>query len=111
MRPVADRFPRDSWAARTRRTRVVDPLLASVVQPMTADRALATYAAMQQHLYVSRQIALYRETAPAAGGNPFAYVWPHSRALLGTLALAGVPRDLPGGLDVRAAVKDRVDAL
>jgi hypothetical protein len=78
---------------------------------MTADRALATYAAMQQHLYVSRQMALYRETVPAAGGNPFAFVWPHSRALLGTLALAGMPANLLGGLDVNSAVKDRVDAL
>jgi hypothetical protein len=66
---------------------------------------------MQQHLYVSRQMSLYRETAPAAGGNPFAFVWPHSRALLGTLALAGMPAELLGGLDVRAAVKDRVEAL
>jgi hypothetical protein len=66
---------------------------------------------MQEHLYVSRQMSLYRETAPAVGGNPFAFVWPHSRALLGTLALAGMPAEQLGGLDVRAAVKDRVEAL
>jgi len=36
-------------------------------------------------------------------------VWPHSRALVGTLALAGVPGLV--GLDLRAAVKDRLDAL
>jgi hypothetical protein len=66
---------------------------------------------MQEHLYVSRQMSLYRESAPVGGGNPFAFVWPHSRALLGTLALAGMPAELLGGLDVRAAVKDRVEAL
>jgi hypothetical protein len=73
---------------------------------MSAERAAAAYAAMQQALYVSRQISLYRETAPASGANAFAYVWPHSRALLGTLALAGIP-----GADRRADVKDRLDAL
>jgi hypothetical protein len=78
---------------------------------LNADRALATYAAMQQALYVSGQISLYRETAPATGDNPFAYVWPHSRALVGSLALAGMPADLRQGLDVRAAVKDPVDGL
>jgi Glycosyl hydrolase family 76 len=73
---------------------------------IAADRALATYAAMQAAFYVSRQTGLYRETAPHESGNAFAYVWPHSRAVLGTLALAGIP-----GLDERAAVKDRIDAL
>jgi glycosyl hydrolase family 76 len=71
-----------------------------------AERAAATYAAMQQALYVSRQTSLYRETTPAGGGNPFAYVWPQSRALVGTLALAGMP-----GAEFRSDVKDRVDAL
>jgi glycosyl hydrolase family 76 len=69
-------------------------------------RALATYAAMQQALYASRQTGLYRETAPVSGGNAFAYVWPHSRAVVGTLALAGT-----GGSDLRPDVKDRLDAL
>jgi glycosyl hydrolase family 76 len=71
-----------------------------------ADRAQATYAAMQQAFYVSRQTGLYRETAPAEGTNRFAYVWPHSRALVGTLAFAGIP-----GVEERASVKDRIDAL
>lgn len=71
-----------------------------------ADRAQATYAAMQEAFYVSPHTGLYRETAPAEGTNRFAYVWPHSRALVGTLALAGIP-----GVDERAAVKDRIDAL
>jgi hypothetical protein len=82
----------------------------SLVQQTNADRALATYTAMQQALYASRETGLYRETTPSTG-NPFAYVWPHSRALVGTLALAGMPDQLVQGLDVRAAVKDRLDAL
>lgn len=82
----------------------------SQLQRTNANRAVATYIAMQQAFYTSSETGLYRETAPATG-NPFAYVWPHSRALVGTLALEGMPEALLQGLDVRAAVKDRLDAL
>jgi hypothetical protein len=61
---------------------------------------------MQKSFYASSQTGLYRETSPNSGANPFAYVWPHSRALVGTLALAGI-----AGLDMRRDVKDRLAAL
>ena len=78
----------------------------AILKGVTKSRAIATYEAMQREFYVSNQTGLYRETAPVSGGNPFAYVWPHSRALVGTLALAGID-----GVDMRRDVKDRLDAL
>jgi hypothetical protein len=76
--------------------------------PSVEHRATATYTALQRAFYTSSQTGLYRETAPAeAAGNAFAYVWPHSRALLGTLTLAGTA----AGNALRAAVQDRIDAL
>jgi hypothetical protein len=53
------------------------------------DRAQAAYTAMQTSMYVSDGTSLYRETAPPSG-PVYAYLWPFTRALLGTLALAGV---------------------
>ncbi|MBV9170082.1 MAG: hypothetical protein JOZ81_08370 [Chloroflexi bacterium] len=47
-------------------------------------RASAAYDAMQRSMSAGR--GLYRETA--AADSPLAYVWPFSRALLGTLCLA-----------------------
>src|SRR5450432_3823851 len=62
---------------------------------------------MQQYLYVSDGTSLYREAYPPQGGNPYAYLWPFSRALLGTLSLAGISRGvLPAG-----AVEDRLSGL
>jgi hypothetical protein len=70
------------------------------------DRATAAYAAMQQAMYVSDGKSLYRETAPPTG-PAFAYLWPFSRALVGTLALAGTP----GGDRYAADVRDRMVGL
>ncbi len=77
---------------------------------VSAERAVAVYAAMQAAFYVDDGSSLYRETAPA-GGNRYAYLWPFSRALIGTLALAGIDSDLCTGLDCLSAVKDRVIGL
>jgi hypothetical protein len=71
------------------------------------DRATAAYAAMQTTLYVHDGTSLYRETAAAPGGPAYAYLWPFTRALLGTLALAGAP----GGHAYRPDVQDRLAGL
>jgi hypothetical protein len=65
------------------------------------DRAVAAYTAMQETMYVADGSSLYRETAPPSG-PVFAYLWPFSRAVVGTLALAGAP----GGAAYAAAVHD-----
>jgi hypothetical protein len=76
------------------------------VENANVQRALATYAAMQHRLYLADRGSLYSETAPATG-NPYAYVWPFSRALIGTLALAG----MSDGASYRAGVQDRLKGL
>ena len=81
------------------------------MQESYAYRAVATYNAMQHWMYVSDRSSLYRETSPASG-NQYAYLWPFSRALVGTLALAGVPEhQLPDHADYRSAVADRLNGL
>ncbi len=63
---------------------------ASTTQQTNADRAVAAYNAMQKYFYVNDGTSLYRETYPWTGGNKYSFLWPFSRALVGTLALAGV---------------------
>ena len=75
-----------------------------------ADHAVAAYTAMQQSMYAPDGTSLYTETAPATG-NPYSYLWPLSRALIGTLALAGVPAALVSGANYRSAVQDRLAGL
>jgi hypothetical protein len=70
------------------------------------DRASAAYAAMQHTLYLSDGTSLYRETAPPSS-PAIAYLWPFTRALVGTLALAGTP----GGRTYAADVRDRMVGL
>src|SRR5437879_4504815 len=91
----------------SRRVSVVE---AATVQQTNADRAVPTYNAMQQWMYAGDGSSLYRETSPATG-NPYSYLWPFSRALLGTLALAGVPASLVAGASFRSAAQDRLAAL
>lgn len=76
-----------------------------------AQRAVAAYDAMQRYLYLGDRRSLYRETYPSPGGNPYSYVWPFSRALIGTLSLAGVPSSLGGGHGYHGAVADRLRGL
>ena len=80
-------------------------------QQTNANRALASYNAMQRYFYVQGGTSLYRETYPWSGGNKYAYLWPFSRALLGTLALAGVPTSLTGGTSYASAVQDRLTGV
>jgi hypothetical protein len=54
-----------------------------------AERALATYAAMQQQYYMPWH-QLYRGEE-AEGEQEFAHLWPYTQALAATTALAGIP--------------------
>ena len=59
-------------------------------QQTYASRAVTCYNAMQQYFFVTDGTSLYRETYPwSAGSNTYCYLWPFTRALVGTLALAG----------------------
>ena len=80
-------------------------------QQTNANRAVAAYNALQKYFYVPDGTPLYRETYPWSGGNKYAFVWPFSRALVGTLALAGVPTNLTGGTSYVSAVQDRFTGL
>jgi hypothetical protein len=72
-----------------------------------ARRAQESYAALQRYFY-DPEHSLYLGTYPRVGGNPWAYVWPFSQAMIGTQAMAG----LPGvGKNYVDDVEDRYDAL
>lgn len=76
-----------------------------------ANRAVQAYNAMQKY-FLAPGGSLYRETYPwAAGSNAYSYLWEFSRALVGTLALAGVPSNLVGGTSYTSAVQSRFSAL
>jgi hypothetical protein len=103
---------------------VATPLLGAIGQPArvaeaavttnqqtNANRAVAAYNAMQQYFSVPDGSSLYRETYPWTGGKKYSFLWPFSRAMLGTLALAGVPASLVGGTSYSAAVQDRLTGL
>ena len=84
----------------------------STSQQTYASRAVTCYNAMQQYFFVTDGTSLYRETYPwSAGSNTYSYLWPFTRALVGTLALAGVPRAMLPGTDYAAAAQNRVAAL
>lgn len=83
----------------------------STTQQTYATRAVACYNAMQKYFYVTDGTSLYRETYAWSGGNNYSYLWPFTRALVGTLALAGVPSSLVGGTSYASAVQNRVAAL
>ena len=76
-----------------------------------ANRAVSTYNAMQKNFLVQDGTSLYREASPWNGGNKYSYLWEFSRALVATLALAGVPSNLVGGANYGAAVQNRIAAL
>src|SRR5438046_10757891 len=66
-------------------------------QQTNANRAVAAYNALQKYFYVQDGTSLFRETYPWSGGNKYSFLWPFSRALVGTLSLAGVPTNLTAG--------------
>ena len=72
-----------------------------------AARAAAAYGAMQQHFYVPAQ-RLYREhVPPAAGDQPYSYVWAFEEAAKATLAMYGLPNGAGYGADVQARLDGR----
>ncbi len=70
------------------------------------DRALAAYTAMRESMAIADGRGLYHLTADAT--SPVAYLWEFSRALLGTLCLAGIRGDLSS---YTAAARERLRAL
>jgi Glycosyl hydrolase family 76 len=80
-------------------------------QQTNATRAVSAYNAMQKYFYVQDGTSLYREMYPWNGGTRYSYLWEFSRALIGTLCLAGVPSSLLGRTNYRSAVQDRFKAL
>ena len=79
-------------------------------QQIDADRAVSAYNAMQASFYAADGSSLYAENSPSSG-NPYSYLWPFSRALVGTATLAGVPPNLLGGASYQAAAQDRLTGL
>ena len=70
---------------------------------------------MQQYFYAPNVYpgdtsSLYVEDYPQSG-NRYSYLWPFSRALVGTITLAGIPSSLDGGLEYQADVNDRLTGL
>jgi hypothetical protein len=77
-----------------------------------ANRAVAVYNAMQKNFLVPGGTSLYRETYPwLVGSRPYSYLWEFSRAMVGTMALAGVPASLVGRTNYASAVQNRFTAL
>ncbi|MEN0128624.1 MAG: glycoside hydrolase family 76 protein [Brevundimonas sp.] len=57
-----------------------------------ADRAIAAYEAMQEHLYTSDGSHLYLErTVPTADDRTYSFEWPFSQAHIATLDLTALP--------------------
>ncbi len=84
-------------------------------QQEDGDHAIAAYAAMQQYFYAPNvdpgdTSSLYVEDSPQSG-NRYSYLWPFSRALVGTITLAGIPPSIDAGLEFQSDVNDRLTGL
>ena len=81
---------------------------------LNANRAIDTYEAMQAHFYAAYVYpgdvtSLYTQNYPQSGRR-YAFLWPFSRALAGTITLAGIPSTLLGG-SYQADANDRLTGL
>ena len=88
---------------------------ASTPQAQAALRAVATYEAMQQSFYAANvypgdTTRLYAGTYPH-GDQKYSFLWPFTRALVGTLTLAGIPSRLVGGASYAGDAADRIAAV
>jgi hypothetical protein len=81
----------------------------SETREVYGERAARAYAAMQSRFH--RRDGLYRRDGRLHAPGTAAHLWPFSRALAGTLDLAGVEPDLAANFDADAAIADRLQAL
>ncbi len=84
-------------------------------QQLYADRAVATYNTMQRYFYAASAYpgdasSLYVESIPQSGKR-YSFLWPFSRALVGTITLSGIPPALLSGASYQADVNDRLAGL
>jgi hypothetical protein len=91
------------------------PTVATTTQQLDAERAVETYEAMQTYFYAANVYpgdtsSLYVTSDPPSG-NRYSFLWPFSRALVGTITLAGIPPNLVGGASYGADVADRLNGL
>jgi Glycosyl hydrolase family 76 len=93
------------------------PTIPRTTQELDAERAVLSYNAMQNYFYASNVYpgdtsSLYTESYPAsASANRYSFLWAFSRAMAGTVALAGVPSSLLGGTNYFADAADRLVGL
>lgn len=75
-------------------------------RPVKVERAVASYEAMQEHLYVGDGSSLYLERFPFGDGDrPYSFEWPFSQAHVATLDLAAISSKT--GRQFEADVDDR----
>jgi hypothetical protein len=65
------------------------PVSGASKRDRNVDRAVASYEAMQEYLYIADR-SLYTEEYPNGDNNPYSYVWPFSQAMAATIDLAGI---------------------
>jgi hypothetical protein len=87
-------------------------------QQLDAERAVATYDAMQRYFYAASvrpgdtsSLYLASFPDPPSKNTRYAPLWPFTRALVGTITLAGIPAPLLGTADYQGAVADRLAGL
>ncbi len=86
----------------------------STAQQTWADRAGAAYGALQKHFYFDDGSGLYGMRGALGRRGRSATAWEFGRALIGTLALAGIPPQVIGPelhSAYLSAVEDRLRAL
>lgn len=85
-----------------------------MTQQTWADRAVAGYGALQRYFHLDDGTGLYRERYSFGSRAHYASAWGFGRALIGTLAMAGIPSDLVGErrhLEYESDVQERLAAL
>ncbi len=80
-------------------------------QQLWAERAHAAYDALQVHFHAANGTGLYYGMFPARSASAYAGLWPFSRVLVGTMALAGIPARFLDSQPYAAAVEDQLAAL
>lgn len=79
------------------------------MRELYAARAARAYAAMERCFHTRR--GLYRRDGRLRLPRSAAHLWPFSRALVATLDLAGIGDALVDGIDVNAAIAERLEGL